>query len=402
MIKNGKYNIINSTITTSIVIPILSIVRKDIGVWFRQPTSIAATILPAVAFMIILYFGAQAVGRNPIALVIEDKEPLAQALEKILMESDAFNVVMITNSYQSAEEAMTHLKVAAVITIPSNFDTNLKYHKPDPVSIHINNLNLDFTNDLRRSLPAAITDFYESHNNSSNNEVVKRNSSTTMISTSSPIQIQIKEKDLRQHDVDLLRFELVPNLVLLLTTSGIVNAGLAVAREWEDSTIKELLLAPISKFTIIAGKILSGWITTLLIAVVVLAIGIVSGYLRPEQPVYWISTTIIVLLIALSSAGLGVAIGAATRRFQKVTAIGIPLSIDLFFLSGGITVAAFLPQWLQTVAHFVPTFYGTHALQMAIFYSSTEGLAQDLTILGSTASFAILLGILSLRKSFLK
>ena len=402
MIKNGKYNIINSTITTSIVIPILSIVRKDIGVWFRQPTSIAATILPAVAFMIILYFGAQAVGRNPIALVIEDKEPLAQALEKILMESDAFNVVMITNSYQSAEEAMTHLKVAAVITIPSNFDTNLKYHKPDPVSIHINNLNLDFTNDLRRSLPAAITDFYESHNNSSNNEVVKRNSSTTMISTSSPIQIKIKEKDLRQHDVDLLRFELVPNLVLLLTTSGIVNAGLAVAREWEDSTIKELLLAPISKFTIIAGKILSGWITTLLIAVVVLAIGIVSGYLRPEQPVYWISTTIIVLLIALASAGLGVAIGAATRRFQKVTAIGIPLSIDLFFLSGGITVAAFLPQWLQTVAHFVPTFYGTHALQMAIFYSSTEGLAQDLTILGSTASFAILLGILSLRKSFLK
>jgi ABC-2 type transport system permease protein len=402
VIKNSKYNIINSKITASIVIPILAIVKKDIGVWFRQPTSIAATILPAVAFMIILYFGAQAVGRNPIALVIEDKGPLAQGLEKILIESDAFNVVMITNSHQNAEEAMMQLKVAAVITIPSNFDTNLKNHKPDPVSIHINNLNLDFTNDLRRSLPAAITDFYESHNISSNNEVVKRKSSTTMITTSYPIQIQIKEKDLRQHDVDLLRFELVPNLVLLLTTAGIVNAGLAVAREWEDSTIKELLLAPISKSTIIAGKILSGWITTLLIAVVVLAIGTVTGYLRPEQPVYWISTITIVLLIALASAGLGVAIGAATRRFQKVTAIGIPLSIDLFFLSGGITVAAFLPMWLQTVAHFVPTFYGTHALQMAIFYSSTDGLAQDLAILGSTAFFAILLGILSLRKCMLK
>jgi ABC-2 type transport system permease protein len=400
--KNSKYNSINSKITASVVIPILAIVRKDIGVWFRQPTSIAATILPAVAFMIILYFGAQAVGRNPIALIIEDKGPLAQDLEKILTESDAFNVVMITNSHQSAEEAIRQLKVAAVITIPSNFDTNLKYHKPDPVSIHINNLNLDFTNDLRRSLPAAITDFYESHNNSSNNEVVKRNSSTTMITTSSPIQIQIKEKDLRQHDVDLLRFELVPNLVLLLTTAGIVNAGLAVAREWEDSTIKELLLAPISKSTIIAGKILSGWITTLLIAVVVLAIGTVTGYLRPEHPVYWISTVIIVMLIALASAGLGVAIGAAARRFQRVTAIGIPLSIDLFFLSGGITVAAFLPMWLQTIAHFVPTFYGTHALQMAIFYSSTDELAQDLTILGSTAFFAILLGILSLRKSMLK
>ncbi|MGN6629106.1 MAG: ABC transporter permease [Candidatus Nitrosocosmicus sp.] len=402
MSKKHKHANINSLISGS-VIPILAIVRKDIGIWLRQPTSIAATILPAVAFMIILYFGAQAVGRNPIALVTESNGPVAQELEKTLRESDAFNVVLITTSQQSAEEALRQLKVAAVITIPNNFDTNLESHKPDPVAIHINNLNLDFTNDLRRSLPAAITDFYESYSNSSNNkEIFKRNSSADIITTSVPIKIQVKEKDLRQQDIDLLRFELVPNLVLLITTAGIVNAGLAVAREWEDSTIKELLLAPISKATIITGKILSGWITTILIVVVVLVIGIVTGYLRPEQPIFWISTIIIVMLISLASAGLGVAIGATARRFQRVTAIGIPLSIDLFFLSGGITVAAFLPIWFQTISHFVPTFYGTHALQMAIFYSSTDGLAQDIAVLGLTALIAVLLGILSLRKSMLK
>ncbi|MGN6346891.1 MAG: ABC transporter permease [Candidatus Nitrosocosmicus sp.] len=402
MSKKHKHANINSLISGS-VIPILAIVRKDIGIWLRQPTSIAATILPAVAFMIILYFGAQAVGRNPIALVTESNGPFAQELEKTLRESDAFNVVLITTSQQSAEEALRQLKVAAVITIPNNFDTNLESHKPDPVAIHINNLNLDFTNDLRRSLPAAITDFYESYSNSSNNrEIFKRNSSADIITTSVPIKIQVKEKDLRQQDIDLLRFELVPNLVLLITTAGIVNAGLAVAREWEDSTIKELLLAPISKATIITGKILSGWITTILIVVVVLVIGIVTGYLRPEHPIFWISTIIIVMLISLASAGLGVAIGATARRFQRVTAIGIPLSIDLFFLSGGITVAAFLPIWFQTISHFVPTFYGTHALQMAIFYSSTDGLAQDIAVLGLTALIAVLLGILSLRKSMLK
>ncbi|MGN6614860.1 MAG: ABC transporter permease [Candidatus Nitrosocosmicus sp.] len=402
MSKKHKHAKINRLISGS-AIPILAIVRKDIGIWLRQPTSIAATILPAVAFMIILYFGAQAVGRNPIALVTESNGPFAQELEKTLRESDAFNVVLITTSQQSAEEALRQLKVAAVITIPNNFDTNLESHKPDPVAIHINNLNLDFTNDLRRSLPAAITDFYESYSNSSNNrEIFKRNSSADIITTSVPIKIQVKEKDLRQQDIDLLRFELVPNLVLLITTAGIVNAGLAVAREWEDSTIKELLLAPISKATIITGKILSGWITTILIVVVVLVIGIVTGYLRPEQPIFWISTIIIVMLISLASAGLGVAIGATARRFQRVTAIGIPLSIDLFFLSGGITVAAFLPIWFQTISHFVPTFYGTHALQMAIFYSSTDGLAQDIAVLGLTALIAVLLGILSLRKSMLK
>jgi ABC-type multidrug transport system permease subunit len=363
--------------------PILAIVRKDISVWLRQPTSIAATVLPAIAFMVILYFGAQAVGRNPVALVVQDSGPHAQELVNILSDSGAFKVGMITITPQKAEDALKQVKVAAVITIPSNFDAAYNAQKPDPVTIHINNLNLDFTNDLRRSLPAAITEFYAENGNSS------------------PIQIHVKETDLRSQDIDLLRFELVPNLVLLLTTAGIVNAGLATAREWEDSTIKELLLAPISKTTLIASKLLSGWITTLLIASIVLVVGASSGYLRPEGTIYWISTLVIVLLIALASAGLGVAIGAASRRFQRVTAIGIPLSIDLFFLSGGITVAAFLPAWLQTIAHFVPTFYGTHALQMAIFYGSTEGLALDLSVLGATALVAGVLGVLSLRRSMI-
>jgi ABC-type multidrug transport system permease subunit len=151
--------------------------------------------------------------------------------------------------------------------------------------------------------------------------------------------------------------------------------------------------------TLIIGKLLSGWLTTLLIAAVVLVIGAASGYLRPEAPVYWISSLAIVVLIALTSAGLGVAIGAAAHRFQRVTSIDIPLSIDLFFLSGGITVVAFIPVWLHTIAHFVPTFYGTHALQMAIFYSSTEGLALDLSVLAATAIVAVTLGVLSLRRS---
>jgi ABC-2 type transport system permease protein len=375
-------------INISLLYAILAIVRKDIGVWFRQPTAIAATVLPAIAFMVILYFGAQAVGRNPVALVVQDDGPHAQELVKILNDSDAFRVTMITSFPQKAEEALNQIKVAAVITIPSNFDTAFDNHSPDPVLIHINNLNLDFTNDLRRSLPAAITEFYSEKSNPDNNN-------------NNPINIHINESDLRSQDIDILRFEIVPNLVLLLTTAGIVNAGLATAREWEDLTIKELLLAPISRSSLIIAKILSGWLTTLIVASTVIGLGVITGYLKPDGPLYWLTMILIILLIALASTGLGVAIGAATRKFQRVTAIGIPLSIDLFFLSGGISVAAFLPTWLQTISHFVPTYYGTHALEMAIFYGSSEGLAVDMTVLVVTAAVSVILGILSLRRGIL-
>src|SRR5919205_31906 len=164
---------------------ILAIVRKDIGIWLRQPTAITATILPAIAFMIILYFGAQAVGRNPVAIVVQDNGSRAQELVSILNSSDAFKVSVVTSKQDEAEQALKHIQVAAVITIPSNFDIAFNAHKSNPVTIHINNLNLDFTNDLRRSLPAAISEFYsrtQGHyiNNNDNNSNI-----------SSPIKIHV-------------------------------------------------------------------------------------------------------------------------------------------------------------------------------------------------------------------
>jgi ABC-2 type transport system permease protein len=53
---------------------------------------------------------------------------------------------------------------------------------------------------------------------------------------------------------------------------------------------------------------------------------------------------------------------------------------------------------VQTMAHVVPTYYGMHALQMAIFYNSTEDLARDLTILVVTAGAMLALGVFSLRR----
>ncbi|HEY7835089.1 MAG TPA: ABC transporter permease, partial [Ktedonobacterales bacterium] len=281
---------------------IWAIARKDISVWLRQPVTIAATVLPAIVFILVIYVLAAAVGRNPVDLVVQDNGPAARQLVAVLNHSGAFIVKRETTA-PAAQRDLNGLAVAAVITIPSNFDAAYQAHQPDPVMITINNLNLDFTNDLRRSLPAAITAFYAGQN-------------------ANPIHIAVAETDLRAQDIGLAQFNLVPDLVLLLTIAGVVNTGLATAREWEDQTVKELLLAPVGRVSLIAGKLLAGWLTTLLVGGVVLALGAAAGALRP-QGVYWLTTIVLVALIALASSGLGVAIGAVMRRFQGVAAVGI-------------------------------------------------------------------------------
>lgn len=354
-----------------------TLIRKDVSVWLRQPSAITATLLPPLLFIPVLYVAASAVGRNPVAVVAGDSGPRAQQLIRILDNSDAFLPRLATAS--EAQRELNDLDVSAVITIPPDFDQRYLAHQADPVTIQINNLNLDFTNDLRRSLPMAITEFYAAQ-------------------PDDPIDVRMKETDLRPQDVGLVQFQMVPTLVLLLTIAGVVNSGLATAREWEDHTIKMLLLAPLSRASLIVGKLLAGWLTTLAIAGVVLAIGAATGYLRPSG-VFWLTTLLTIGLVALASAGIGVAVGASLKRFRRVTAATIPLSFYLFFLSGGIGAIAFLPKWVQTVAYFVPTYYGVHALQMSIFYGSTDGLARDLAVLIGTSVVAVFLGVWSLGKN---
>ena len=355
---------------------IWSIAWKDISVWLRQPSVIASTVMPAVGFMIIIVISAAAVGRNPIALVVLDDGPAAGQFAGIIEQSDAF--VVQRTAPEEAKRLLAGLDVSAVITIPADFGANLAAHRPDPVSIEINNLNLDFTNDLRRSLPAAIDRYYAAQ-------------------VANPVNVAVAESDLRMQDVGLIQFEIIPNLVLLLTMAGIVNCGLATAREFEDLTIKELLLAPIARSTVIAGKLLAGWLTTLLLSLVVLVVGALIGVLRPAG-LYWLLAVGVIALFGLASAGLGAALGAQLRRYTAVVGIGINLSIYFFFLSGGIGVAAFLPAWVQSISRFTPTYYAVHALQMAVFYQSTDQLARDLAVLVLTACVGLGLGVVALRR----
>lgn len=78
--------------------------------------------------------------------------------------------------------------------------------------------------------------------------------------------------------------------------------------------------------------------------------------------------------------------------------ISILLTFYLFFLSGGIAMIAFLPAWVQTIAQFIPTHYGVHALQMAIFYSSSDRFVRELLVMLATTALTLLLGVWSVRR----
>jgi ABC-2 type transport system permease protein len=354
-----------------------TICKKDLGVWLHQPANVAITVVPALALLFVDALSAGAVGRSPVALVTLDHGVRGQQMAQVIHQADLFRVSDATPA--QARALYNNLDVVAILTIPTTFTQAVEAHQPAHIEVQINNLNTDFTNDIRRAVPDAITQFYEQQGGES------------------PIEVTLEEQNLRRQDVQLFQYSAMPLLVLLLVVSGLVSSSLAAAGEWETRTIKELLLSPASSGAIITGKVLTGCVTTTVLGVLVLGGGALLGWVQPVG-VYWLPVLLIVGLVALFSAGLGVALGALLQRIQSVGSVAIVVALYLFFLTGGTAVLAFDPGWLQTVATFVPLYYGRHALEMAIFYQSSDQLGRDSLVLAGSALLAVGLSILAMRR----
>lgn len=353
------------------------IMRKDIRVWLRQPANIAATVVPPLAFLLAQALGAAAVGRSPVALVVQDAGPHGAQIAAAIRSADVFRLHEVDAA--EAQRQLANLDVVAVLTIPPDFSQRVAAGANAAIGVTVNNLNLDFTNDIRRAVPDAITQYYLAQG------------------AASPIKVTVHQTNLRARDVELFQYAVLPTLVLLLMLSGLISAGLATAREWESHTIKELLLSPAPGMAIIAGKVLAGFATSFVLGLLVFGLAYALGWVQPEG-IYWLTTIGVIALVALFGAGLGVAIGATLQRIQPTIVIVINAALYLFFLSGGIGVISFEPVWLQNIAAFVPLTYGIHALQMAVFYSSADLLGRDIAVLVLSTLFAIALGVLAVRR----
>ena len=226
------------------------IMLKDLRVYLRQPTNLAATFIPPLALLLVQALGAAAVGRSPVALVVLDTGTEGQRIAQSIRAADVFRLREVDAA--QAASLLKNLDVVAVVTIPAGFTIQVQSHQAAQLEVTVNNLNLDFTNEIRRAVPDAITQYYLAQG------------------SQSPIKVSMNELDLRPVDIQLFQYAVLPTVILLLMISGLVTGGLATAREWEAATIKELLLSPSPAGAIVAGKVLAGFVTSFTLGTLVL------------------------------------------------------------------------------------------------------------------------------------
>jgi ABC-2 type transport system permease protein len=361
--------------------PVWAICKKDLMLWLRHPVQIVGALLVPVSYTLVVFLGSQATSLEPVAVVNLDHGPVGAQLVRAMNDAGVFRLHL--TSPARALQLYDSLHVAAIITIPADESRLAAAHERAPVNVVIDNLNLDFTGDIRRAVPDAITTYYAG------------------LGRASPIKITIAEHDVRRHNVQLYQYSVLPVIILIVTVNGIIAAGMAAAGEFERRTVKELLFAPTSSVAIVTGKILAGFLATFCLAAAMLTFSAAAGLTRPASVTLWLSALVVIALSAAFAAGTGIAIGTWFQRRQPVSVAATIAAVEAFALAGGLGVIFFEPLWLQRIAAYDPLTYAIHGLQQAVFYGSASGFARDVAVLAAAAVAAAAAGSLALRRELI-
>jgi len=133
----------------------------------------------------------------------------------------------------------------------------------------------------------------------------------------------------------------------------------------EFGFLREMLVAPVSRWSIVLGKCFGGATTAALQGVIILALAGLVGV------PYSVSLIVIVfgemLLLAFTLTAFGVMTAARITQFQSFMALNQMLLMPLFFLSGALFPLSNLPSWLRVLTRLDPLTYAVDPIRRAVF-----------------------------------
>jgi ABC-type multidrug transport system permease subunit len=374
----------------------------------RSPSAIAAALLPALGMGVLVAVLTNSVGQQPVALVVQGTGVAATRMANLIKgDPEAYLISEMTPA--EAEKAIGSQRVAAIIVIPASFDSAVAASTAT-VDVYLNNVDIDLADDIRRSVTRSVAEFDASQLGL----LGELTGPGDGVLLPNPYRIGIAEKDLRETNVSFLQYQVIPIILLIVISIGLLGTSLLTARDFERGTAKMLILSPVRPSTLVIGRLLGGTLITLALVTPLVVLGFLTHkipYCAEEStaplwltmlfsgPCGWVlpvpsashAVALVALLIAvtLMTVGLGTLLGVALRDTRLVTMTGLNGSAYLFFLGGGFTTVAFLPQWLQIASRFVPTSYAIEGLRQALFYPDLIGFGTDMLVLSGSALLSV-------------
>lgn len=344
--------------------PILALAWKDWLRFSRQPFLVVVSVVMPLVFIFFYSIIVPSSSTAPVVVAMEDDSPAAQrflqTLREIHSQEGAYYEIVTTDPKQ-AHAAFDSGHAFGLIVIPASFETDLANGQAR-VELHLNNINSDYSKNLRLRLDYAVRQF--------NDALTGK-------------MMQIEETTWLPRDPVMQDYISTSLLLFACLYSAMVNTGLQVASEWNDRTVKTLLLAPASRSALIAGKVLAGLGQSLLSIALVTLVLVLGFHFRPVGSLWAIAG--IMCVVMLLGAGIGAMAGVASKQTLAVTSMLIAVSVLIFLISGNEDSLRGLA-WsgpivaLWQFSRILPTTYAFLAARSLLLTGDATTLGRDLII----------------------
>jgi len=180
-----------------------------------------------------------------------------------------------------------------------------------------------------------------------------------------------------------------PGIIAMTILFSSVFFGLYIVWDKKIDFFKEVLVAPLSRTTIFAGKMVGGTIDALLQGCAMLVLGLVLGVNYTILRVLFSFVFMFILASALVS--LGLIIGSNMESVEGFQLIISFLVFPMFFFSGALFPLKNLPSYLLVFTMLDPVTYAVDGLRGLLLGSSQLPIALNLGVL--TAFAVVMIGI---------
>jgi ABC-2 type transport system permease protein len=166
------------------------------------------------------------------------------------------------------------------------------------------------------------------------------------------------------HGVDLKTF-IYPGILCIAVMFTAMFSAASIVWDREFGFLREMMVAPIRRSSIVIGKCLGGASVACIQGVIVLCLAGLVGV--PYAPLLIIQVFVLQLLLAFSITAFGVMVAARIKQMQSFMGVMQMIITPMFFISGALFPAAGLPGWLTVLNRLDPLTYAVDPMRRIVF-----------------------------------
>jgi len=155
-----------------------------------------------------------------------------------------------------------------------------------------------------------------------------------------------------------------PGVIAMTVLFTSIFSAVSIVWDREFGFLKEVMVAPISRWSIVVGKALGGATVAMIQGTIMMVLAPLVGVRL--SVIIVLESWIAMFLIALGISGLGIAIAARMKEMEGFQMIVNFIIMPIFFLSGALFPLDRLPEWLKILTRIDPLTYGVDLLRSTI------------------------------------